>query len=348
MKNLNVILGAGASTGSVKHGETSQHPIIPPVTKNLFSTAYESILRKYGDVQTNTIGFSSVNNDGKSLEDQVKEELGTFSVYESLPAHRKRALNQLPLYLQDLFSDISKQLKNSTYYSRFVYRIFDYIDKNNFKVTFITLNYDLLLDYAIERVLNKKFDSFGNYSDDLNRWMLVKPHGSVNWFRQITNYTQSGNTHESWKVIVRNLNILKDVSDELRFVNLDEFQEGFINGVPHYPALSIPNTDYSPIYPIGGLEDLLGERLAECENFLIIGFSAYDQDLLDLLKKHIKKVRGLLIVGLENVDQVYGRLKTNVPVFLVKKPEEVLYGRGFGHFVNSADMTNFLNTLVIE
>lgn len=345
--NLTVILGAGASKGSVEAGKTSKYPIIPPITKELFEVRFEEILDKYRDVRTSMGSISSEVDNGKSLEDYIKENLGILSKYESLQSHRKRQINQLPLYLQDLFSYISKQLESKNHYHRLISDLFD----RDIKLTFLTLNYDLLLDNAIERVTNNKFTDFSSYVNEPTKWVLVKPHGSVNWFRQIVNFTQSGNDHNSWKAIVRNMNLLKDLGKEIVFVDLEkQFKNGFVNNIPCYPVLAIPNTEYTPIFPINE-KLLLEERLQKCENFLIIGFSAYDQDILETLKKNVKNVKKLLIVGKGDSQDTYKRLVVGVPAF--KRDEwalaECKYDLGFESFVRqkkgTSDLKNFLSSL---
>jgi len=342
--NLTVILGARASRGSVEHQRTSEHPVVPPVTKEIFATRFDHISKRYEDVKSVTVGISAELESGRSIEDFLKEHLGTYSNYEPLPSFQKRQLNQFPLYLQDLFSYISQELKISTLYSRFV----NYLFRKDIKITFLTLNYDLLLDYAIEQVEGIKFVDFGGYIRSPDKWILIKLHGSVNWFRQIRNYSQAGNTRESWKSIVKNMNVLKDLDDDLKLLDLDnKFKEGFAGNIPYYPALAIPNTDYQPIYPSDSHKKLLEERLKECENFLIIGFSAYDQDMLKLLNDNVKNVRKLLIVGSDDVGDVYERLKNSVPKFSSKKPETVQYRLGFGRFLKAGtDCNNFLNEII--
>ncbi len=123
--NLTIILGAGASKGSVEFGKTSRRPIIPPITKELFAIRFEGFLNKYEDVQTSMGSISAEVENGKSLEDYIKNKLGTLAKYESLRPHRKRQINQLPLYLQDLFSHISKTLAYTNHYHSFVYDHFD-------------------------------------------------------------------------------------------------------------------------------------------------------------------------------------------------------------------------------
>ncbi len=210
----------------------------------------------------------------------------------------------------------------------------------------MTLNYDLLLDKAIERVTKSKFTGFGSYTSESDKWVLIKPHGSVNWFRQIVNFSQTGNNHDSWKATVEDINLLKDLGKDIVFLDLEkQFKDGYAGSIPYYPVLAIPNTEYNPIYPINE-NLLLKERLQECENFLIIGFSAHDQDILNLLKDNVKSVKKLLIVGMDDVGDVYKRLTEIAPVFLSEIPERVLYGLGFGRFMREGvDINNFLNDL---
>lgn len=344
-EDLTVILGAGASTGSVEPGKTSQNPVIPPITKDLFSTRYEGILDKYGDVLASMGSISHDLEDGKSLEDYIKDRLGTYGHYASLKNHRRRSLNQLPLYLQHLFSHISKSLGLKTHYHRFVHDLFD----KDINTTFLSLNYDLLIDRALEKAENNKFTGFGNYTNQQQRWVLIKLHGSVNWFRHITRFSYPGMERklDNWKVIVRNMNLLKDLSKDIVFLNLDsQFEDGFNGKIPCYPVLAIPNTEYSPIFPIDEQRQLLEKRLHGCENFLFIGFSAWDEDVLNILNQNVNKVRNLLIIGKSDAEGIYERLVKKAPMFKTNNLEEVLYDKGFETFMRGGiDINNFLDKI---
>lgn len=343
MKNLTVILGAGASSGSVEPGVTSESRLVPPVTKDLFSTKYDDILLKFGDVKGATTGLSSEIQDGVSLEDYLKENVGTISRYKNLSPNRKRIFNQLPLYFQHLFTHLSRELKDKNIYYRFV----DFLFNRGLNITFLTLNYDLLLDHAIERQENSRFTGFGSYTANPDRCILVKPHGSVNWFRQIWKHNQTGNTFESWKEIVRNLDQTEDLSKDISFIDLEaKFNEGFVDSLPYYPVLAIPNTEYHPIYPIDDLLDKLKQRLSQCENFLIIGYSGFDKDFLNLLKENVSVVKNLLIVGRESVGDVYERLTKGAPVFKVNNPSNSQYKDGFSKFIRvGVEVNKFLDKL---
>lgn len=341
-RKLTIIFGAGASTGSVVRGQTSQSPIVPPITKDLFSTRYEGYLNKFNDVYSSVVSISHELENGKSLEDFLKNELGGISEYESLTSHRKKSLNQLPLYLQYLFSEIGKSLGIKTLYSRLVRSVFN----EEIQLTFITLNYDLLLDLAIERVSGKTFTGFGNYVDQKDKWILVKPHGSVNWFRQILTFTiNPSNDLTGWKDIVRRVNLLKDLDNNIVFLDINnQFNEGFVGQIPYYPALAIPNNEYTPIYPLDELKTLLEERLKECQNFLFIGFSAWDEDILEILNKTVKKVKTMLVVGKSDAEGIYDRIVAKAPQFEADNLSKVLYNKGFESLMRAnVDIKNFLN-----
>ena len=51
------------------------------------------------------------------------------------------------------------------------------------RVSFITLNYDTLLDQRL--FIYSKLDSLVSYTNEKERWVLFKLHGSVNWGRQM-------------------------------------------------------------------------------------------------------------------------------------------------------------------
>lgn len=339
-KKLTIILGAGASHGSVQDRITSNNPIVPPITKDIFSTDFDFISNKYEDVKSATVGITHEVKDGKSLEDFIKDNIGSLDRYKSLQSHRKRQFNQLPLYLQDLFSYISGQLKISTHYSKFVNFIFD----KDIHTTYITLNYDLLLESAIEKVEEKKFSRFDDYITE--KRSLFKLHGSVNWFRAINKYEQTGNNLESWKAIVKNINLYEDLDTKIQLINLDSFREGFIENSPYYPVLAIPNSVYDLIFPDQTHKPILEEKLQNSDNFLIIGFSGYDQDMLDLLKNNVTRVNKYLIVSNTQPDIVYEELTKNVPIFKVERPADVQYGGGFAKFLSGGiDLNNFLNSI---
>jgi len=53
------------------------------------------------------------------------------------------------------------------------------------QVLFLALNYDLLLEKAITSYDDVPFDHLDSYLPRKKKWSLIKPHGSVNWGRQL-------------------------------------------------------------------------------------------------------------------------------------------------------------------
>jgi hypothetical protein len=62
------------------------------------------------------------------------------------------------------------------------------------KVLFVSLNYDLLLDSALERYGGEEFEDIDSYISVARKWSFVKPHGSANWARILENCPKYGGT----------------------------------------------------------------------------------------------------------------------------------------------------------
>lgn len=342
MKDLVIILGAGASAGAVDPGNTSGHSYAPPITKEVFHTRFDGISGKYPNIKALSTGLTSELENGYSLESYLKSKLGSLASYNSLTFHRRSQLNQLPVYLQNLFLDISQTFNLSTLYPRFIDELLD----RDIRVTFITLNYDLLLDYAIEVSTGKKFSNFKSYIEGQDKWIELKLHGSVDWYRKIKNYSQDGVEFESYLSIIGTLNVLNDLDEELVFLR-NGVKNGFYENLPYYPALAIPNSDYNPIFVDPSYKELLVNRLNECTNYLLIGFSAYDEDLLTILNSHVRKVHKLLIVAKGGADSIYGRLIKKAPIFTRDDRSTCIYDSGFSNFLKiNGDFKNFLSSIV--
>ena len=87
----------------------------------------------------------------------------------------------IPLYLQDLFFEIGQWTLTGGYaqqpdsYDRLISATLT-LDE----VTFVTLNYDTILDRRLFHYLPGELESMDSYLSGSN-WALIKLHGSVNW-----------------------------------------------------------------------------------------------------------------------------------------------------------------------
>ena len=89
----------------------------------------------------------------------------------------QRQMIEVPFYLQQLLSRFSEK-RPGTYDT-----LITLIQESQLSVTFVTLNYDTMLEEAITRRYGPAIASIEDYVDPAFRrdWNCVKLHGSVNW-----------------------------------------------------------------------------------------------------------------------------------------------------------------------
>jgi hypothetical protein len=85
--------------------------------------------------------------------------------------------------------------------------------------------------------------------------------------------------------------------------------------------------------------------LSNCSNYLIIGTSGKDQDLLDLLKDNAKGGK-ILIVGREEEHTNNAREKFMLHISQFQNFDSYFHPRGFSQFVDDGELEKFLNGLI--
>ncbi|MCH6555896.1 MAG: hypothetical protein IH797_04710, partial [Chloroflexi bacterium] len=86
--------------------------------------------------------------------------------------------------------------------------------------------------------------------------------------------------------------------------------------------------------------DALEGFLPSCQNYLVIGVSGRDQDLLDLLDTRVKKCAELMIVGGGDVADAARRFTTKVQFFGGRRA--VTDAGGFNRFIMNGTLEEFL------
>jgi len=310
---LTVILGAGASHDLVPRGTaTVNEHYKPPLTADLFAGGNryrDEILQKYPDALNlaATIRIRTGQQDGDSLETVLK------SLSESSDPNIARQFRQVPLYLQELFGTISEHYTELPVNYR--YLVTHVLAAHFEKVAFVTLNYDLLLDKAIEAFTAESIDSLKAYVRPANKWMLVKLHGSVNWATRLTN-GMGGHPRNDTGVLtaVQALRGASAIHGPLKYLSHHDERLGGPTGDDLlYPAIAIPvEGKYEYVCPDEHVT-ALEEFLSSCEDFLIIGTSGKDRDLLDLLNDNITRCSNFAIVGQADVESTYRQFRKYVP-----------------------------------
>jgi hypothetical protein len=358
-KSVLVIVGAGASRDLIPFHEGTLTNIgwfddnmdKPPLTQHVFrdDTMTKAILDKYQGARNlaATIRLELLQNE-RPLEPLLKE----YSESTSQPLASQFV--EIPLYLQDLFAEVSKYTNQPTNYQRLAQVLFA-DEASTDRIVFVTLNYETLLDDVLFS------DFFGRPRVGIEsyvgeRCMLVKLHGSVNWVRALTYRSPTATFNQiQYLAALRNLGfaqlkeeIVPDI--QVRAPTAQRWEEGRLDNGGHYhhtlyyPALSIPLGSYDPYFacPAEHIEALKAV-LPECNAVLAIGTSARDGDLLGLLRDCLKDVVQFHIVdsGPEATDGTWQRLR-EVPQ-LNRARLVTRYPGGFSEFILSGGPERFVD-----
>lgn len=344
--NLTVIFGAGASVDVIdsQSDQLNDRAFRPPITKDLFNTDLS-----WADEYTKFPAVLSVleelrsklyfNKDSTSVEKILRE------LKESPKLHRNKQFYELPMYLQHYFHHVSERYcKSPSNYLTLINKIFDFDFK---KVLFLTTNYDLFFDKALAKNTATARD-FPLNATDMNRyiknenWAYIKLHGSVNWGRAFKENLVP-NKGRSLRALLDNVSQLGGSLDESleKEIVVDSTYKNESDRDRIYPAISVPiGEGYDKTNCPPKQIEVLSKHLDECEHFLVIGFSGYDEDVLELLNKKQGKFSKILFVSQNKASAENARSK-----FLSYKDlrtrlitQTFIYkGNGFNEFIKDRD-----------
>lgn len=351
-KRALVILGAGASHDLMSADDelvSADTNYKPPLTESVFSiqASFQTILDRYPDAGA-LVESIRIQPKDKSLEAVLRE----YS--DSTSEHRARQFREVPLYIQELFGEISARyaVRQPRNYTHLVNHLLEEFER----VAFVTLNYDLFLEKVLQ------VPSLGGGLHGLDwyvqpQWLLAKLHGSVNWGRRIRAYSESIRADRR-TVKSRELNVegktqhyltligQTELKDNLEGVIeiLENYRYRWLGDVPCYPALVVPVEEkYEFVCPREHVEQL-SEFLRECKNILVIGCSGKDQDLLDLLKDCMADCSTFFLVGgaAGDVDQTRLRFLEAVPQLKrAYGPYFQTFTDGFSSFIENQGVERF-------
>lgn len=309
----------------------------PPLTNNLFDhrPTFEAILKQYPGAMSlaSTIGLK-IRHHGVSMEALLR------AMQEEGQHHVLRRLRQFPLYLQHLFWEISTNYTSEP--ENYTHLVSELLSPQIDKIALVTLNYDLFLENSLRPIEGQQIDNLDFYVLPDRKWMLVKLHGSVNWGRIVKDAVSDVHSNQAAIDLVTHYPVEKNLLDEI--ILLSHYTHRWSDDLNLiYPALSIPvEGKYEYVCPKSHVS-ALKEFLPSCPNYLIIGVSGKDDDLLDLLANHITQCERVTIVGGEDVAEVDARFSTKVPQF--DSVERKLYREGFNSFIVNREFDRFLSAL---
>lgn len=335
-KKLLLITGAGASYDVIEDGK-GESEYRPPLTRDLFKTitghqkkclSEHSLAAQVG----HEYGLQAKNKvDMKGLEDYLKKlkDSPTYEIWSKFYT--------IPLYLRALFLPmVNKYLPIEGFPNNYKYLVDKIIESKYEEVIWLNLNYDLFADTA----LKKTFSNFHNFNDYMNlqtkdkktKIMYTKPHGCVNWCKALVDVDTSDD-------LIKNGDMPLDFGEKLKSSEVhfwNKTSNGMkINGKPvyRYPAISAPIGDYEFVYQ--SHIDTIKPILKETSCLLCIGFSALDQDILDLINIMPEILKLKIVNGKNNPS---GK-ETYWTIFKEKKItvgiEDSVYQGGFTDFLGS-------------
>lgn len=355
---LVVLLGAGAS-----HRAASDPLLVdrsvdsrPPLTTGLFSQRYVNILHGYPLAEQAAPKIRRALESGvMSLERYLRTELRDADHRTTTAQYQ-----EIPLYLQHVLWDRSQPRAFATQPDNLTELVTDTLRAA--RVTFVTLNYDTILDRllaAYDPIVG--MDSY--VRPDLE-WALLKLHGSVDWGYRIGPVRLDPRAAPSLRDALRTFHDpLQQLDSTITFRgganNLDEMRREVTGptsthpmrnpGVEYfYPALAAPlgppDELICPPEHVQFLQDRIGE-MYDGLNLLVIGYSAIDPTALEVLTKPGRKLRKLLVVDREHdsANTIAGKLcdafgmQANYAHFA--------YHGDFDHFVAHRGLAKFLEEI---
>jgi hypothetical protein len=326
---LMVVLGAGASHDCADRDTAAQvnDDYRPPLARDIFARNFDRILSHYPAVTARLDELRTKLAKGGNFEEIFR------ALLESAERHQNYWPLQLPLYLRELFWTISLDyLRGSSKFDTLVRRVLEsYFEE----VMFFNLNYDLFLEDALTNYDHHEFGALSSYIPVSKKWRHVKPHGSVNWAKILENSPVDG----TGRPVPSRLQEMPVFSSELRVVMWNRHSNDFYipgGGPPGYlyPQVVVPTDRPKTFVCPKDHVDQARTFVQNCGDFLLIGFSGRDEDVVDLLQA-MPSHSQLAIVGKGDARTIFKRISSSVRSLKSKKLALSFHDIGFSKFVGN-------------
>ena len=333
-RQLTVILGAGSSHDCLGTGaEANDKCYYPPLVKDLFDPQYARWLSHYPLAETLSDEIRTKVLRGQNLETVLR----SFAQENNIDV--KRQYWEVPLYLQELFGEASQNFLRSGS-TKFSWLVRDIALSDYTKVLYLTLNYDLFLEKALEKQHRVQIKKICDYVQSSRKWSVVKIHGSVRWGKRVENGAVG---LSSATQVLNALEEEPDLAGEITVLEGHKDGQRFIDGYLYYPALAVPLEGKDEFVCPNEHVDFARRFLEGCTDFLVIGFSAKDAHVLELLGS-VPTVERLKVVS-EKLDAAQDTLD------LLAVQAHPGFGAaanaasplGFGGFLNAGELSAFLS-----
>ncbi len=347
MEKACVILGAGASWDCHSGGTgILDKRWQPPLAKDLFSIdanlVFEPILKHYPGARDLAQELALKVPDGVV----ALEQLLRFYANSTDKDTRER-FKEIPPYLRDIIGTASRAYTELP--GTHMTLVHGLLKRIPHEVLFLVLNYDTLLEQALQRWMKVSFVSIEDYvwterrPNPLNT-KVVKLHGSVNWFTPMR-------IGADWRDAVRRVDVDRNYIKQngIVVINNDAGRSENMrdpDGLFAYPVLTVPvagkalDASLCPDDHLGFAQSFL----TECRKFLIAGTRGLDDDLMTLLEENVSKDRPPEVIHYvgatdNDIQETRSNFEEKVPVLSTGKRAN--FHRGFKDYV-SRHLDSFL------
>lgn len=348
-KKLTVVLGAGASVSlnkfSSNKGDYNDNLAFkPPTTAGIFNSKGipRNILTQYPNAQILASDIVRILESGQEpgLEQLLREYLEQVAKNNKSPF--RKPLLEVPLYINHLLGEVSNNFTiQPDEYNTLVLRTLNAASE----VLFLTTNYDTLLEIPLGQLNNVDFSSKNHYIQE--NWSLVKIHGSTNWYRRIQNeFLLNLGDKEYYEHLFKYSFPLPLEKDTIIY-DRQRFNVKFDGSNMLYPAITIPVDGKYEINCPDEHKQKAEEFISECTNYLVIGTSGRDRDLLELLANNIKEEPRFMFVGRDdnNIALTRDNFVKNIKHLTEYNTAVYAEQSGFTGFIYHKGLDEYLNKL---
>ena len=317
-----VIIGAGASADAWNpSADILNAHLKPPLAMQLFqvvsdrpgtlrSRAYSDILNRYKGARFLAGDLIRKSRDSEALETALQ------NIADHEDQQMRERFREVPGYIRDLIWACTRPGGTNGYvttpgtHNQLVSRL---VADYQHEVLFLVLNYDTYVEQALSGYdPSMTYRHIGDYI--AHRHLVVKLHGSVNWFKRLSG---SGD----WFEQIHTNNVLSK-ANEADFEITDGIVDiSIYDSAPYrYPILTVPlagKGDDAWVCPASHVE-AAKDFLRDCRKFLIIGTSGLDADLFAVLNQALPSGESFRVhlVGMgDKVKVVTKRFTDNVDAF---------------------------------
>jgi len=320
----------------------------PPLVTELFDGRFANILDQYPlAAQIAPTIRQQLRSGVIALEDYLQDGLR-----HSPHVHLREAYWAIPLYLQHVLFDVSGGYTTEPdNYDRLIS-----VTLQADRVTFITLNYDTILDGRLAIQARGWPASMRWYIDTNRKWSLVKLHGSIDWRRRILNASPVYMGSPTYASEYVKLGDHIELDDQIELVSAGGIDTYRFSRNPegdslYFPALAVPvrtkeEQTWCPPDQLAAIKD----HMTHCFdgfNILVIGYRAVDDDVLSLFRWAGRPLRSLLVVDRSKKEalEVVNRFCDELPSHMVADRNAAAFDGNFRSFAQSAALDDYVGSL---